>query len=447
MSDDKAQEDPENVNTHKTVTFKRSMQASVYGGKKSTKRSISRMSTILELPNCSRECRKVLQILLVNLGLFAFLIGYGVLGAAIFQAFEGPNEVEEHYELCDKRTKLIEMFANLTNITLIESKLVEYEESLLGVHDKGYETIEGEEMNWNFFGSLFFASTVITTIGYGNLAPVTRWGRGFCMIYAVFGIALLLLVLASIGSLLAKGATMSYRYFKVFLKKDGSGDKKREKEFVREVPKSQLEGTSRNAVVEDNNGMVVTRLESETNNKDRPISPFFDPHVDYGRSIDPEDPTKLTQISLEEPKSDGEERIKTPDIQGVEEGEEKKHSSLDELFGDEDEAGTNIPLTAILLFAFIYMCLLAGLLTVWEDWDYFEALYFSFITLTTIGFGDLVPQHQKNLLACVFLIMVGMAVMSMCIALAQEEIMSKVRQIGKLIGVIITKRRESKRKK
>ncbi|XP_071948519.1 potassium channel subfamily K member 18-like isoform X2 [Antedon mediterranea] len=399
-------------------------------------------------------CRNAIKYTIVNIGLFILACLYALMGAVVFKAIEGPVEEEAYEKFVESkessRTELIDELVKLTGYTsrsVLQNVLDSYESKLEEISGCTIAPTKTFEPEWNLPGSLFFSVVVMTTIGYGNLAPVTRWGRGFCMIYAVFGIALLLLVLASIGSLLAKGATMSYRYFKVFLKKDGSGDKKREKEFVREVPKSQLEGTSRNAVVEDNNGMVVTRLESETNNKDRPISPFFDPHVDYGRSIDPEDPTKLTQISLEEPKSDGEERIKTPDIQGVEEGEEKKHSSLDELFGDEDEAGTNIPLTAILLFAFIYMCLLAGLLTVWEDWDYFEALYFSFITLTTIGFGDLVPQHQKNLLACVFLIMVGMAVMSMCIALAQEEIMSKVRQIGKLIGVIITKRRESKRKK
>ncbi|XP_033113059.1 TWiK family of potassium channels protein 7-like isoform X2 [Anneissia japonica] len=399
-------------------------------------------------------CRSAIKYAIVNTGLFVVTCLYAVMGAAVFKSIEGPVEKEAHETFVDmKKIRRDDLINILTDPATITSRDALTE--MLDSYEKDIEEISGctllpeaqFEPEWTFTGSLFFSVVVMTTIGYGNIAPVTVAGRTFCMFYAVFGIALLLLVLASIGSLLARGATMSYRYFKVFMKKDSGGNKRREKEFVREVPAPiPLEGTSRNAVVGvGDNGMVVTRINPDVSGKDKQISPFFDPSVDYGRAIDPEDPTKLHQVTLKED-GEGEERMKTPDIQGVDENEQKKHNSLDEIFGDE-EAGTNIPLTAILLFAFVYMCLLAALLTSWEQWNYFEALYFSFITLTTIGFGDLVPKHQKNLLACVFLIMVGMAVMSMCIALAQEEIMSKVRQIGKLIGVIITKRKRSKREK
>ena len=36
--------------------------------------------------------------------------------------------------------------------------------------------------------------------GYGNMAPVTVWGRGFCIIYALVGIPLNFAFLAGIGS-------------------------------------------------------------------------------------------------------------------------------------------------------------------------------------------------------------------------------------------------------
>lgn len=40
--------------------------------------------------------------------------------------------------------------------------------------------------------------------------------------------------------------------------------------------------------------------------------------------------------------------------------------------------------------------LLAGIGKSYEGWTFFEGVYFAFITLSTIGFGDYVPQHPAN---------------------------------------------------
>jgi len=39
---------------------------------------------------------------------------------------------------------------------------------------------------WSFDDSLFFAGTLASTIGYGNIAPRSFTGRVFCLIYVVF---------------------------------------------------------------------------------------------------------------------------------------------------------------------------------------------------------------------------------------------------------------------
>ncbi|KAH7959579.1 hypothetical protein HPB49_012082 [Dermacentor silvarum] len=38
-----------------------------------------------------------------------------------------------------------------------------------------------------------------------------------------------------------------------------------------------------------------------------------------------------------------------------------------------------------------YICGGAVLFSVWEEWNYLDGSYFCFVTLSTIGFGDLVP--------------------------------------------------------
>lgn len=53
--------------------------------------------------------------------------------------------------------------------------------------------------NWDLSSSFFFAGTVVTTIGYGNLSPSTVSGQVFCVFYALLGIPLNLAFLKQLG--------------------------------------------------------------------------------------------------------------------------------------------------------------------------------------------------------------------------------------------------------
>jgi hypothetical protein len=56
------------------------------------------------------------------------------------------------------------------------------------VTENYFNLIESCAEKWTFHSAFFFAGTVATTIGYGQLVPSTDESRIFCIIFAVIGI-------------------------------------------------------------------------------------------------------------------------------------------------------------------------------------------------------------------------------------------------------------------
>ncbi len=63
-----------------------------------------------------------------------------------------------------------------------------------------YSYVEG----WNYLDSLYFVVVTVTTIGYGDFAPVTDAGKLFTIFYAFFGVATGLYLLGAVGSSMFK---------------------------------------------------------------------------------------------------------------------------------------------------------------------------------------------------------------------------------------------------
>uniref|UniRef100_A0A915I588 Potassium channel domain-containing protein n=1 Tax=Romanomermis culicivorax TaxID=13658 RepID=A0A915I588_ROMCU len=66
----------------------------------------------------------------------------------------------------------------------------------------------------------------------------------------------------------------------------------------------------------------------------------------------------------------------------------------------DDEPDEPVPASWVLAIILIYVLLGTFLLPLFEPWSYFESLYFSLITITTIGYGDYMTgfdiEHEKN---------------------------------------------------
>ncbi|XP_023324781.1 TWiK family of potassium channels protein 7 [Eurytemora carolleeae] len=107
---------------------------------------------------------------------------------------------------------------------------------------------------------------------------------------------------------------------------------------------------------------------------------------------------------------------------------------------DDDEMGMGGNMyTAVLalVFLFIFLSFGAFLFTLWEDWSFFDAFYFCFITMTTIGFGDIVPdikigEKTAYMLVCTIYILVGMAFTTTIIELVRRQYVESWRKMQEL---------------
>ena len=60
----------------------------------------------------------------------------------------------------------------------------------------------------------------------------------------------------------------------------------------------------------------------------------------------------------------------------------------------DDEFNLPVSLALFILLAYIFIGAIMFVIT--EGWTYFNAFYFVFISMTTIGFGDLVPSVSED---------------------------------------------------
>lgn len=109
-------------------------------------------------------------------------------------------------------------------------------------------------------------------------------------------------------------------------------------------------------------------------------------------------------------------------------------------------APPGVPVALVLLVLLGYICLGAAVFAAWEGWTFIDGAYFCFVTLSTIGFGDLVPgksfqgtdtqNGQLQLVACCGYLLFGLVLIAMSFSLVQEEVVSKCRHVARYVGLL-----------
>ncbi|CAD6192751.1 unnamed protein product, partial [Caenorhabditis auriculariae] len=183
---------------------------------------------------------------------------------------------------------------------------------------------------WSFSTSIFFAVTVVTTIGYGNPVPVTNLGRIVCIMFSLFGIPLTLVTIADLGKFLSEHL--------VWL---------------------------------------------------------------YGNYL------KLKHLILDRGRKDRREHVCEHC---------QSHGIGHDMHIIEEQ---RIPALLVLAILIAYTALGGVLMSKLEPWSFFTSFYWSFITMTTVGFGDLMPRR--------------LAITTMCIDLVGVQYIRKIHYFGRKI--------------
>ncbi|KAJ1351861.1 hypothetical protein KIN20_008025 [Parelaphostrongylus tenuis] len=206
------------------------------------------------------------------------------------------------------------------------------------------------EKRWNMWGGLYYAGTLYTTIGYGDMAAETVWGRIFTIVYAIVGIPLMIIILNDWGTGMFHAVDLVWK-----------------KQF----------------------NFVVHRTKSLFHSKYRDGS-----KESFCNS-------SVSQVSKENPPNN-------PD------------------------RSEPIPLCLVAFVLIFWIVLCSAVFLFFENWTFFESLYFFFISLTTIGLGDF--TLSSNAAVANFLpILIGLSVGSMAVNVIQMQLEILFTKIAELI--------------
>ncbi|XP_027896296.1 potassium channel subfamily K member 2 isoform X1 [Xiphophorus couchianus] len=159
--------------------------------------SFSTKPVVLNTPEDECDTRTTVMRWKTVSAIFFLVVLYLIIGATVFQALEQPHESYQKSVILKEKLEFLALHSCI-NSTELEDLVKQVVSAVrAGVNPSG--NLSNQTSLWDLSSSFFFAGTVITTIGFGNISPHTEGGRIFCILYALLGIPLFGFLLAGVG--------------------------------------------------------------------------------------------------------------------------------------------------------------------------------------------------------------------------------------------------------
>jgi hypothetical protein len=299
-------------------------------------------------------CKNATKFIASHVGLIIVVICYVVAGGFLFVLLESNRELQDCLEgqgqeatnVINLKSQILDYIQNnvttnpldtsLDNETVananIDQWLTSFRDNVLSI--KGSYRYTGQDCAdqvWNIAGGLLFAVTIVTTIGYGWIAPWTVEGQIICICYAIIGIPLFLMCVANLSGVL--GDMFRFTYAKICCRLCLK-NKKPTDEAVKD-PVNSGQNQAETKFGEASNRSAVLNGEKEMD-----------------------------------------EKVKSEPVNVIDEDDE-----------DDEEEGerVTVPLTITMVVITGYVLLGGMLFNSFEGWGFIQSSYFCYVTLSTIG--------------------------------------------------------------
>ncbi|XP_038071503.1 potassium channel subfamily K member 18-like [Patiria miniata] len=329
--------------------------------------------------------------------------GYLLVGAAIFQAVEYP-EAERQREIQANLTKT-------TNSTIVRL----FTELLDNMNETMNDTKQNKILTELAINLKTMSDETVNITRYGFLAPNTQLGRGLCIIYALIGIPLNIIVMASAGRALAR--------------------------YTRSVNRSLRQTWTRCAFWKKRVGPKMessapprTRSKGEGTNDQRRRTHLRTLSLNREEFSDWSNRTSGEQTTTER---DGDDDDRGLGVTGSPEpwnGDAPMDAISD----------TSSPAWLFLFLVLLYTCFFSAVMVITQPgWTVLDGFYYIIITITTIGFGDLQTSSNSDentslayyLFGCLAIVIpvLGMILLSAGISIVVNQFGKKTKAIEEVV--------------